>query len=60
MLAVVCLGELPRRRKLVRTATGSGWVEIGSFASAQTPPMPWARVGLCQFGRSHPVVPANL
>jgi hypothetical protein len=45
----------------VRTATGSGWVGIGSAApSSDTAPMPWEQVGVCSEGVSHPVVNSPL
>lgn len=45
------------RRPVVRTATGSGSVEIEPGVYRH-PPMPWERVGLCAAHTSPPVVAA--
>jgi hypothetical protein len=55
--AVARHGEDPEPRRALRV--DGGWIEVGplvDFYADRTPPMTWARVGMCWAEMSHPVV----
>lgn len=59
VIAVVRFGDDPQRRRYVRAATNSGWIEFGTDTTPHTPAIPWTRVGRCAAGGSHPVIEAD-
>src|SRR4051812_16936022 len=59
LFVVVRYGEDPEVRRAVRLGNDAGWAEYGwrvNLFADITPPLLWARVGLCWADTPHPVI----